>query len=156
MTTDYSSHYLIDTSPPVPPLLTLLSSLKLPNNSVLNPPFQTDCQQLKPFFRMENLDPINIVRLDGIHSPNLTLPASLNHTYTEYPSTLFDTDTIVDRIKDADVVITTTIPLSAQTIERCPKLKHIAVFAIGISPHFPPPICPSLPHIFYVYSHPEI
>lgn len=48
--------------------------------------------------------PLKIVRLDGLYvpSPTFTIP----HTYTEYPTTP-DLSTIVPRIGDANVVITT-------------------------------------------------
>lgn len=84
---------------------------------------------------------INIVRLDGIHTPSPTFSPSFKHTYTEYPSTTSDTETIVERIKDADVVITTRIPITEEILEQCPRLKHIAVLAIGLSP-------PSFPRNF--------
>jgi hypothetical protein len=77
---------------------------------------------------------INIVRLDGIHFPSPTFSPSFKHTYTEYSSTPSDTRTIFERIKDADVVITTRIPMTEETLEECPRLKHVAVLAIGLSP----------------------
>jgi glycerate dehydrogenase len=72
--------------------------------------------------------PLKIVRLDGIHfpSPVFTIP----HTYVEYPTTP-DVSTINSRIGDADVVLTTRVPITASTLEACPNLKFVAVTAIG-------------------------
>ncbi|PMD42234.1 hypothetical protein L207DRAFT_510472 [Hyaloscypha variabilis F] len=75
--------------------------------------------------------PLHIVRLDGIHSEPPTFSPTFKYTYTEYPSTPFDTHTIVSRIKDADVVITTRIPITEETLQQCPRLKHVACLAIG-------------------------
>ena len=91
---------------------------------------------------MKSSQPPHIVRLDGIHTPSPTFSPSFTHTYTEYPSTPSDTATIVERIKDADVVITTRIPITEETLEQCPRLKHIAVLAIGSSFSLP---CPAIP-----------
>ena len=72
--------------------------------------------------------PLKIVRLDGIHArpPTFNIP----HTYTEYPTTT-DPTTIPSRIGDADVVITTRVPITASTLDACPNLKLVAVLAIG-------------------------
>jgi lactate dehydrogenase-like 2-hydroxyacid dehydrogenase len=72
--------------------------------------------------------PIKIVRLDGIHAlpPTFSIP----HTYFEYPTTP-DPATIATRIGDADVVITTRVPITAATLDACPSLKFVAVLAIG-------------------------
>ncbi|MEA3366093.1 MAG: D-2-hydroxyacid dehydrogenase [Candidatus Hydrogenedentes bacterium] len=40
-------------------------------------------------------------------------------------------DRIVERAKDADIVLTNKTPLSAQTLEQLPKLKFVAVLATG-------------------------
>jgi lactate dehydrogenase-like 2-hydroxyacid dehydrogenase len=72
--------------------------------------------------------PLKIVRLDGIHAlpPTFTVP----HTYREYITTP-DISTIPGRIGDADVVITTRVPITAATLDACPNLKFVAVLAIG-------------------------
>ena len=72
--------------------------------------------------------PLKIVRLDGIHAKPPTF--SIPHTYVEYPTTT-DPSTIPIRIGDADVVITTRVPITASTLDACPNLKFVAVFAIG-------------------------
>ena len=71
---------------------------------------------------------IKIVRLDGIHAQSPTF--SIPYTYAEYPTTP-DSATIPARIGDADVVITTRVPITASTLDACPKLKFVAVLAIG-------------------------
>jgi phosphoglycerate dehydrogenase-like enzyme len=77
---------------------------------------------------------INIVRLDGIHDPGVTFSPDFKHTYTEYPTTPPNNDVIIERLKDADVVITTRIPITKEVLEACPRLKLVAAMAIGISP----------------------
>ena len=81
----------------------------------------------------------HLVRLDGIHSPPPTFSPDFKYTYTEYPTTPSDTNTIVERIKDADVVITARIPITEEILQQCPRLKHVAVFAIGAYPAFAAP-----------------
>ena len=73
--------------------------------------------------------PLKIVRLDGIHfqAPTFSIP----HSYTEYQTTPNNQSVIISRISDADVVITTRVPISAETLAHCPHLKMIAVMAIG-------------------------
>lgn len=119
-----------------------------------SPSFHFQPQQLNHLNIMHAPKTINIVRLDGIHTPSLTFSPGLQHTYTEYLSTPSDIDTIVERIKDADVVITTRIPISAETLDRCPRLKHVAVLAIGMlnAPRFWPPIL-LLPHHLPLFFH---
>ena len=76
-------------------------------------------------------NPLKIVRLDGTHSPGPTFSPAFQHTYISYTNTDFNTDLISSRIGDADVVISTRIPVSAATIAACPNLKLVAVCAIG-------------------------
>jgi phosphoglycerate dehydrogenase-like enzyme len=77
---------------------------------------------------------VNIVRLDGIHDPCFTFSPDFKHTYTEYPTTLPNNEIIIERLKEADVVITTRIPITKEVLEACPRLKLVAAMAIGISP----------------------
>lgn len=42
-----------------------------------------------------------------------------------------ETEDILSRIVDAEIVITNKTPLSAETIESCPKMKYIGVLATG-------------------------
>lgn len=75
----------------------------------------------------------HIVRLDGHISPEPTFPATFTHTYASYDRTPPDAETVTSRLADADVAITTRVPISAETIAICAKrrLKLIAVHAIG-------------------------
>jgi glycerate dehydrogenase len=73
--------------------------------------------------------PLKVVRLDGIHcaAPALTIP----HIYIEYPTTTpVETPS---RIREADVIITTRVPLTAAHL--APKytswLQMVAVMATG-------------------------
>ena len=96
--------------------------------------------------------PLHIVRLDGIHSEPPTFSPAFKYTYTEYPSTPFDTHTIVSRIKDADVVITTRIPITEETLQQCPRLKHVACLAIGTLQYLPRV---SGPHLVSPFPYPS-
>ena len=79
---------------------------------------------------------INIVRLDGIHAPGLNFSPDFKHTYTEYTTTPPTNEAVIERLKEADVVITTRIPITKEVLKACPKLKLVAAMAIGI--HSPP------------------
>jgi glycerate dehydrogenase len=54
---------------------------------------------------------------------------SFPHSYQEYPAT--HSPEIVERLKDATIVITNKVPLDRETLEQLPKLKLIAVAATG-------------------------
>jgi len=69
-----------------------------------------------------------IVCLDECHCE--IPPFSFPHTYTGYPNT--PTDLLAERVKDATIIITTRVPLSAATISQCsPELRLIGVMAAG-------------------------
>ncbi|KAF7557923.1 hypothetical protein G7Z17_g295 [Cylindrodendrum hubeiense] len=75
----------------------------------------------------------NIVALETFFTPlpELAVPSPHTFTLTEYTRT--SQDELHERIKDADVLITTAIPLRADalSVEACPNLKLIAVLAAG-------------------------
>jgi glycerate dehydrogenase len=63
-----------------------------------------------------------------------TLQATLRrpafeHTWQEYPAT--DPSELVERLRDGTVAITNKVPLRADTLQRLPKLRMIAVAATG-------------------------
>jgi glycerate dehydrogenase len=69
-----------------------------------------------------------IVCLDECHCE--IPPFSFPHTYTGYPNT--PTDLLAERVKDATIIITTRVPLSAVIISQCsPELRLIGVMAAG-------------------------
>jgi lactate dehydrogenase-like 2-hydroxyacid dehydrogenase len=76
------------------------------------------------------LDSVNIVRLDGIVGPSPIFDG-IAHQYTEYLTTPPNDPIISERLQNADVVVTTKVPITAATIAACPKLKLVAVLAIG-------------------------
>ncbi|TVY32111.1 putative 2-hydroxyacid dehydrogenase [Lachnellula subtilissima] len=80
---------------------------------------------------MANTTP-HIVRLDGWVSPAPIFSPSFKHTYTSHDRTPSDTTTISSRLATADIAITTRVPITTATLSQCPRLKLIAVFAIGI------------------------
>lgn len=75
----------------------------------------------------------NVVALETFFTPlpELTVPSPHTLTITPYHRTTVTE--IPDRIRDADILITTTIPLGAETLspETAPNLKLIAVMASG-------------------------
>jgi glycerate dehydrogenase len=56
-------------------------------------------------------------------------PPSFDHTWTNFDNSVGEE--IINRAKNADIIITNKVPLSANAIEQLPKLKHIAVYATG-------------------------
>jgi len=54
---------------------------------------------------MANQEPLSIVRLDALHSPDPTF--TIPHKYTAHHNTPHDKDVIISRLQDADVAITT-------------------------------------------------
>jgi glycerate dehydrogenase len=59
---------------------------------------------------------------------NVRIP-NFPHEYTEYGQT--SVDQIVERAKDADIIITNKVPLREPVLKQLPKLKLIAVAATG-------------------------
>lgn len=78
---------------------------------------------------MSTSEPLHIVRLDGVHAPAPVF--NIPHVYTEYPLTPFDS--IAERIKTADVILTTRVPLTAALLDPAvsPRLRLVAIVAIG-------------------------
>src|SRR4051794_38456026 len=78
---------------------------------------------------MTAMEPVAIVRLDGMHFPRPEF--SIPHSYTEYPTT--SPSETSSRIRDAQVVITTRVPLLAAHLasDITPNLKIIAIMAAG-------------------------
>lgn len=69
-----------------------------------------------------------IVCLDAILCP---VPKfDFEHEYIEYENTIGE-DLIIERVKDATIVITTRAWMSARTISHCPRLELIALMAVG-------------------------
>lgn len=64
--------------------------------------------------------------------PKFDFPEPLTYTITTYPKTPHNQ--IAERIRDATILITTTIRLDAETLSAnvCPKLQLIAVMATGV------------------------
>ena len=73
--------------------------------------------------------PLKIVRLDGIHLPRPQF--SIPHSYIEYVSTSIEA--VSHRIADAEIIITTNVPLIAANLDVSvsPSLKLVAVMATG-------------------------
>jgi lactate dehydrogenase-like 2-hydroxyacid dehydrogenase len=54
---------------------------------------------------------------------------SIPHTYCEYSNTTLSQ--VLERVKDATIIITTRVPISSEVILQCPNLVLIAVMGIG-------------------------
>ena len=80
---------------------------------------------------MANTTPPHIIRLDSWVSPAPIFSPSFKHTYTSHDRTPPDSSTISSRLAIADIAITTRVPITADTLSKCPRLKLIAVLAIG-------------------------
>lgn len=70
----------------------------------------------------------------GTFSDGIDLPAPAGVSdYIIYDDTPKDTDTIIDRCKDADIIITNKVQIGADVIESLPKLKLIQLTATGMN-----------------------
>ncbi|MGO2278170.1 MULTISPECIES: D-2-hydroxyacid dehydrogenase [unclassified Psychrobacter] len=70
----------------------------------------------------------------GTFSEGIDLPAPVSVSdYITYNDTPKDTDVIVERCKDADIIITNKVQISAEVIEQLPKLKLIQLTATGMN-----------------------
>lgn len=76
---------------------------------------------------------LNIVFLDRNALPEgQNLPKfSFEHNYTEYATT--SKEQIIERAKDAEIIITSKVPLTADILVKLPKLKLIAITATGVN-----------------------
>ena len=54
------------------------------------------------------------------------------HTFTAYDSVATETDDMIQRAKDADILMIANHPLPDAVIEACPKLQYISVAFVGI------------------------
>ena len=70
----------------------------------------------------------------GTFSDGIDLPAPSGVSdYLTYNDTPKDTDTIIERCKDADIIITNKVQIGADVIESLPKLKLIQLTATGMN-----------------------
>jgi len=70
----------------------------------------------------------------GTFSEGIDLPAPASVSdYITYNDTPKDTDVIVERCIDADIIITNKVQISAEVIEQLPKLKLIQLTATGMN-----------------------
>ena len=58
--------------------------------------------------------------------------ASMGHTFDYYLDRHEDEATLVDRMRDADVVVISNIKLSASVLSQCPKLRYLSVAFTGL------------------------
>lgn len=71
--------------------------------------------------------PQKIVCLDAFLCP---VPSfSIPHQYHEYDNT--PPELVLERVKDATIIIVTRVHLTAEVISQCPNLQFIAVMGIG-------------------------
>ena len=70
----------------------------------------------------------------GTFSDGIDLPAPIGVSdYLTYNDTPKDTNVIVERCKDADIIITNKVQIGAEVIARLPKLKLIQLTATGMN-----------------------
>ncbi|MGP5211516.1 D-2-hydroxyacid dehydrogenase [Psychrobacter alimentarius] len=70
----------------------------------------------------------------GTFSDGIELPAPAGVSdYITYDDTPKDTNTIIERCKDADIIITNKVQIGADVIESLPKLKLIQLTATGMN-----------------------
>ncbi|MBE0407033.1 NAD(P)-dependent oxidoreductase [Psychrobacter sp. AOP22-C1-22] len=70
----------------------------------------------------------------GTFSDNVKLPAPTGVTdYITYNDTPQDNDLMIERCKDADIIITNKVQISAEVIAKLPKLKLIQLTATGMN-----------------------
>ncbi len=58
--------------------------------------------------------------------------ASMGHTFDYYLDRHEDEATLVDRMRDADVVVVSNIKLPASVLSQCPKLRYLSVAFTGL------------------------
>ncbi len=100
------------------------SSIKCFDKNILGDNFETNFKILR-FMKIVFLDAYTL-------NPLNDLDLSVLNTLGDI--TLFDRtpiDQIVERAKDAEIILTNKCPLSAQTIKQLPNLKYIGVTATG-------------------------
>ena len=89
---------------------------------------------------------MNIVLLEGLAVPQQTieeLAASLKeqgHTFTAWLDGKWDPETLIQRAKDADILMVANSPLPAQVVQACSRLKMISVAFTGVD-HIPMDVC---------------
>ena len=85
---------------------------------------------------------MNIVLLEGLAVPQQIieeLAASLKeqgHTFTAWLDGKWDPETLIQRAKDADILMVANSPLPAQVVQACSRLKMISVAFTGVD-HIP-------------------
>ena len=62
------------------------------------------------------------------------------HQFTAYDDGCRDTDELIRRAKDADVLMIANSPLPPQVVEACPRLRLISVAFTGVD-HVPMELC---------------
>jgi D-3-phosphoglycerate dehydrogenase len=58
--------------------------------------------------------------------------AAKGHTFNFFTDRREDEETLVDRMKDSDIVIISNIKLPASVLQQCPKLKYLSVAFTGL------------------------
>lgn len=58
--------------------------------------------------------------------------AALGHEFVCYPDRKEDAETLRERMKDAEIVIISNIPLKAEVLSACPKLRFLSVAFTGL------------------------
>lgn len=71
---------------------------------------------------------VDIALIDSL-SAALT---AAGHTFTYHTTRVTDTPTLIERGKDADIIIVANLPLRGEVLSACPKLKMLSVAFTGV------------------------
>lgn len=76
------------------------------------------------------IEPLGVEQslIDELKQPLL----DAGHTFVYHTTRVTDTPTLIERGKDADILVVANLPLPAEVIDGCPKLQMIAVAFTGV------------------------
>ncbi len=89
---------------------------------------------------------MNIVLLESLAVPQADIEAlaapltAAGHSFCAYTDGNRDPQVLIQRAKEADILLVANSPLPAQVVEACPNLKYISVAFTGVD-HIPMDLC---------------
>ena len=84
------------------------------------------------------IEPLGVEDEKLLQMAKEALPESVEITY--YNTRVTDTDTLIERGKDADIIAVSNLPLNADVIRGCANLKMLAVAFTGVD-HIAMDVC---------------
>ncbi|MBP3926212.1 MAG: hydroxyacid dehydrogenase [Clostridium sp.] len=76
------------------------------------------------------IEPLGVEREQLLSMASSALPADLEIVY--YDTRVTDTETLIERGKDADIIAVSNLPMNAEVIHGCKKLKMLSVAFTGV------------------------